>query len=78
MKKIEYTSDIGMAGYGALALAIIEQACIDYIKAIKKKDDIDLSRLEHFFRSQWFTFLTSLDGEYLMKLLRENVNEETD
>ncbi len=75
MKKIEYTSNVGMAGYGALALAIIEQACIDYIKAFKTEDSINLSRLEHFFRSQWFAFLTELDGEYLMKLLKERAYE---
>lgn len=77
MKKTEFASDIGTDVYDALALAIIEQACIDYIKAIKKKNVIEMSRLECFFRSQWFAFLTNLDGEYIMKLLRENVYGET-
>lgn len=77
MKKTEYASDIGIDGYGVLALAIIEQACIDYIKATEEKNVIELSRLEYFFRSQWFAFLTNLDGEYIMKLLRENVYGET-
>lgn len=75
MKKIEYTAELGLTGYNALIYAIIEQACLDYEKAIRRNDVVELSRLEHFFHSQWFAFLTNLDGDYLMKIVRDRLYE---
>lgn len=75
MKKIEYTAESGLTGYNALIYAIIEQACIDYENAIRKNNKIELSRLEYFFHSQWFASLTNLDGDYLMKIVRNKVYE---
>ena len=66
----------------ALANAIIMQACKDYRKTYRlhirtyrpgDKPDEKLEELEKFFRSDWYRTLTSVDGEYLMKLIREDV-----
>lgn len=66
----------------ALANAIVMQACKDYRKTYRlhirtyrvgDKSDDNLAELEKFFRSDWYRALTDLDGEYLMKRIREEV-----
>lgn len=66
----------------ALANAIVMQACKDYRKTYRlhirtyrvgDKPDEKLAELEKFFRSDWYRALTDLDGEYLMKRIREEV-----
>lgn len=66
----------------ALANAIVLQACKDYRRAyrvhlrtyrIGDKPDEKLTELEKFFRSDWYKTLTDVDGEYLMKRIREDV-----
>ena len=67
--------------YERLANAIILQAVTDYRYALKKikrnpknKDAIDEAlRIERFFRSGWYSQLTSVDGEYLIRRLREEI-----
>lgn len=68
--------------YEQLANAIILQAITDYrtppIDHGKIRDD-DLmesarDEIERFIRSDWFGILTSLDPEYLIRLLREEIN----
>lgn len=71
MKKTSYTVDIKKAGYEALAEAIVEQACIDYIRALQCKDQYMRNSIRRFFRSQWCEFLLDIDGEYLIKTLEE-------
>lgn len=71
MKKTVYASEIGEAGYIALAEAIVEQACIDYIKALKGNDPNKINSIRKFFRSQWCDFLLNINGEYLIKTLEE-------
>ncbi len=65
--------------YEKLANAIIMQAVKDY-RAAKKKlkkqptnKDAELMVLdtEKFFRSDWFTALTNVDGEVLLRKLQE-------
>lgn len=71
------TSDI--KPYHRLANAIIMQAAVDYQAALKildknPKDYVakrDLSEIERFFRSNLYRSMTNVDGEYLMKKLRE-------
>ena len=68
-----------MDGYENLANAIILQAVKDYRKALRKlnrnsqnKDaKRTVSEVEKFFRSDWYKTLTSVDGELLIKKLRE-------
>ena len=67
--------------YDRLANAIILQAVTDYRSVLKKirrnpknKDSVDEAlRIERFFRSGWYSQLTSVDGEYLIRRLRDEV-----
>ena len=67
--------------YERLANAIILQAVTDYRSVLKKirrnpknKDSVDEAlRIERFFRSDWYSQLTSVDGEYLIRRLRDEV-----
>ena len=67
--------------YERLANAIILQAVTDYKTALKKirknpgnRDAIDEAlRIERFFRSGWYSQLKSVDGEYLIRRLREEI-----
>ena len=67
--------------YERLANAIILQAVTDYRTALKKirknpgnREAIDEAlRIERFFRSCWYSQLTSVDGEYLIRRLREEI-----
>ena len=64
--------------YENLANAIVLSAVEDYRKALKKysrnpdsksaKAEVD--SLERFFRSQWYSILTSVEGEFLIRKLR--------
>ena len=69
--------------YERLANAIILQAVTDYraaLKQIKRKpknrETIDEAmRVESFFRSGWYSQLTAVDGEYLIRRLQDEVRE---
>lgn len=70
-----------MNGYQALANAIIIQAAKDYRGALERlrysPDDKsakhDKLSIERFFRSDWFCILSNLNGELLLKKLKEEV-----
>lgn len=65
--------------YENLANAIILQAAKDYRAArrkLKRKSDNTLAQseidsIERFFRSGWYKHLTDVDGELLIRKLRE-------
>lgn len=71
--------------YERLANAIILQAAADYRVALKKikahpKDRRAIDEaleIESFFRSGWYQQLTSVDGEYLIKRLQDEVRQST-
>lgn len=73
-------SDI--TNYENLANAIILQAVRDYRKALKclkanprnKTALADKDEVERFFRSDWFSVLTSVDGEMLILSLQKEVD----
>ena len=68
--------------YENLANAIILNAVDDYRRALKKysknpdsksaKAEVD--SLERFFKSQWYSVLTSVEGEFLIRKLRAEFN----
>ncbi len=70
-----------MNPYENLTNAIILQAVKDYRKALSRcckhpeKDSYhsDKANLEQFFRSSWFSFLTDIDPEMLIRKLGEEV-----
>jgi len=69
----------GLDPYQALANAIVQNAAEDYRAALKRLNNdpeniiakAEIKELKRFFRSQWYETLTSLDGEYLMKMLEK-------
>ncbi len=73
-------SDI--TNYENLANAIVLQAVKDYRVALKclkanprnRTAAADRVEIERFFRSRWFTILTSVDGEMLIRSLQREVD----
>ena len=70
-----------MNPYKELANAIVLQAVKDYRDAVERlrytPDDKsakhDKLSIERFFRSDWFCILSNLNGELLLKKLKEEV-----
>ena len=62
-------------GYDLLRTAIVRQACEDYfnIKAgfTLPEGDKSIPSCVKFFKSEWFSQLCDLDGDYLIKMLNE-------
>ena len=52
-----------------LSAAIIERALLDYKQALSEKDEGTIRECERFLRSQWFAFLSDLDGEKLIVMM---------
>lgn len=71
-----------MNPYKELANAIIVQAVKDYRDAVERlrytPDDKsakhDKMSIERLFRSEWFSILSDLNGELLLKKLKEEVS----
>ena len=70
--------------YERLANAIILQAVSDYRTALKKikahlRNKLpainEALEIERFFRAGWYSQLTSVDGEYLIRRLQEEVRQ---
>lgn len=62
-----------MDPYEKLANAIIVQAVKDYRNTSSPSE---IQSIERFFRSEWFSVLTSVDPEFLIKRLREEKNHD--
>ena len=58
-------------GYKLLAAAIIKQCLLDYREALQLHDIITTLECEQFLRSQWFDFMSDMNGEKLIKMMRE-------
>ena len=58
-------------GYKLLAAAIIKQCILDYREALQSHDIITTLECEQFLRSQWFDFMSDMNGEKLIKMMRE-------
>ena len=52
-------------GYKLLAAAIIKQCLLDYREALQSHDIITTLECEQFLRSQWFDFMSDMNGERL-------------
>lgn len=84
IKKINaFKTGVDNDQYEDLANAIVLQACKDYKSAYRRylsrygrsdRTDPHLAELEKFFRSDWYKTLTSVDGEYLMKRMQDEVS----
>ena len=67
-----------MTPFEELANAIVIQAAKDYLKKLKKYPrDAEAKQTrnncESFFRSSWYSTLTSVDGKLLMRKLQMEV-----
>ena len=68
--------------YEDLANAIILQAVKDYRMALKRLKansrnrtaQADKAEIERFFRSQWYSALTDVNGEMLIRSLQKEVD----
>ena len=64
------------ASPGDLGTAIVHQACVDYLSALRGRTHHGHDRLatkeelERFFRSAWFGILCDADGELMLSELR--------
>ena len=58
-------------GYKLLAAAIIKQCLLDYRETLQSHDIITTLECEQFLRSQWFDFMSDMNGEKLIKMMRE-------
>ncbi len=58
-------------GYKLLAAAIIKQCLLDYREALLSHDIITTLECEQFLRSQWFDFMSDMNGKKLIKMMRE-------
>lgn len=60
--------------YEDLANAVIIQAVNDYRNLlsgnIKPEPDLNIPKLEKFFKSEWFRVLTNMDGATIMNRVR--------
>ena len=73
-----------MTPFETLANAIIEQAAKDYRLALRyhfkhpenHRYMREVTEIERFFRSDWYTALTDVDGEYLIREIRRRVRVE--
>lgn len=59
--------------YKNLAAAIVERALLDYRVAYESRDEVAIKELRRFFRSDWFDFLSDLNGEVLMAQIERMV-----
>lgn len=69
--------------YQNLANAIVMQAVIDYRKLLRKEPIIEskgkkvsLEEIEQFLKSDWFFTLTNVDGNKIIKRLKEEYANE--
>lgn len=62
-----------MNGYQRVKYAIVEQAIFDYKRALKKKNQFDISTLEWFFMSEWGQGLSEGYGAFIIEQCRKCV-----
>ena len=80
---MEGSKNLAEDPYERLANAIVLQAVSDYRVALKKikahpKNREAISEaleIEKFFRSGWYSILTDVDGEYLIRRLQDEIRQ---
>jgi hypothetical protein len=74
-------TNFGDDPYENLALAIVAHAAEDYCDDLiklkrnprNKEAKDDALQLENFFHSHWYQMLTQIDGDFMIRKLREKV-----
>lgn len=76
-----YRDELALVGYEGLKIAVVKQAASDYQKAKfklllnpeDKEAKHQVQSLRQWFLSEYYTFFSSVDGEYLLRMLDENL-----
>jgi len=75
---LDKEADLNQTGYTELALAIVKQAKVDYVKAIRHGNKAGQIECERFFRSQWFEMLSNMEiGDEVIRHIREEAGVRT-
>lgn len=61
-------------GLESLAIAVVEQAVIDYKEAVKNNKEKKAKEIEKFFRSKYGGILTLGNAEYILNRVRKELN----
>lgn len=75
-KDERFTPKFDPGGWDQLAAAIIEKACDDYRIAIIVNDEHTAAGIERFFRSNYFSNISRINGEWMIVELRNKYTEE--
>lgn len=59
-------------GYTELFAAITKQCLVDYRTALARNDIGTVRECERYLRSEWFAFLSDMNGEGLIAMMRED------
>lgn len=62
-------------GLENIAMGVVAQAARDYEKALRCNNEREIKKLERFFRSEYYSSLTNIDGEYMIQKLKEKAKE---
>ena len=62
-----------MENISLLLAAVVERAASDYIDALCKHHEDEITEVERFFKSDYFNVYTRLSGTYLMEQIKNMV-----
>ena len=60
-------------GYGNIRIAIVNQAIIDYKKALRTDNETKITALERWFKSEWGEMLSGYNGAYIIEKVKKEV-----
>ena len=62
--------------YEFIKIAVVQQAMEDYKTALKRGKQKKIAELEDFFKSNYGASLTFGNGEYIIRMIKEEVEAE--
>lgn len=66
--------EVNTDGMHNLVIGVVALAVKDYERALR--NDVHDAKLELFFKSEWFTMLTGLDGEEAMQAVKRRTKKK--
>jgi hypothetical protein len=70
---VEYVVVNKDTAYEDIANAIIRQAAHDYRIALATHNQLKIESLERFFKSERYTILSTISGEFIMSKIKDEV-----
>ena len=61
-------------GLEELAVAVVQQAVIDYKEAVKTNKKKEIIKIEKFFKSKYGAILTLGNAEYILNRVKKELN----